>query len=82
MDKKMSVLVSAVCLLLGVIIGFFAAPVKKGIYCGNYNAMISADSRKGKTVLARMKSDYKEEKGAARLRGSLFGLFLSFFLYK
>mgnify|MGYP000854366080 CR=1 FL=1 len=37
MDKKMSVLVSAVCLLLGVIIGFLAAPVKKGIYCGNYN---------------------------------------------
>ncbi len=37
MDKKMGFLLSAVCLLLGVVIGFMMAPIKKGIYCGNYS---------------------------------------------
>lgn len=33
-DKK---LVVSTALLLGIIIGFIFAPIKKGVYCGNHN---------------------------------------------
>lgn len=34
LDKK---LVVSTALLLGIIIGFIFAPIKKGVYCGNHN---------------------------------------------
>ena len=30
-------LLAAACLFAGVILGFLLAPIKKGIYCGNYS---------------------------------------------
>ena len=30
-------LLAAACLFAGVVLGFLFAPIKKGIYCGNYN---------------------------------------------
>jgi uncharacterized membrane-anchored protein YhcB (DUF1043 family) len=34
LDKK---LVVSTALLLGIIIGFIFAPIKRGVYCGNHN---------------------------------------------
>ncbi|MDF2886437.1 MAG: hypothetical protein K0R23_822 [Lacrimispora sp.] len=34
LDKK---LIVSTALLLGIIIGFVFAPIKKGVYCGNHN---------------------------------------------
>lgn len=37
MQKSTGILSAVVCFLAGIIVGFFIAPIKKGIYCGNYN---------------------------------------------
>ena len=37
MKKATCFLVSTIFLLLGIIIGFIIAPIKKGVYCGNNN---------------------------------------------
>lgn len=36
-DQHVKILVTAVSFLLGMVTGFLLAPIKKGIYCGNYN---------------------------------------------
>lgn len=35
MKKLTGCLLSIIFLLFGIILGFFVAPIKKGIYCGN-----------------------------------------------
>ena len=35
--KGEKLLLISTCLLFGMVLGFFLAPIKKGIYCGNYN---------------------------------------------
>ncbi len=37
MNKSFVCVLSAMFLLLGVVIGFLMAPIKKGVYCGNNN---------------------------------------------
>ena len=37
MTKKNTILVSLVCFLSGIVIGFFLAPAKGGVSCGNNN---------------------------------------------
>ena len=35
MNKKDTILLGAACFFSGMVAGFFIAPIKKGIYCGN-----------------------------------------------
>lgn len=40
MRKSTGILTALVCFLGGIILGFLIAPVKKGVYCGNYSGNI------------------------------------------
>ena len=42
-DNKEKVLLGLSCLFGGMVLGFLIAPIKKGIYCGNYNGNNSAN---------------------------------------
>lgn len=37
MEKSLRFWIGATFLFLGIIIGFLIAPIKNGIYCGNYS---------------------------------------------
>lgn len=41
MTKRESCLLAAVCLLLGIVVGFLISPVKSGICIGNSNNRIN-----------------------------------------
>lgn len=45
MDKHKNLLIASNCLFLGIVIGFFLAPIKNGISCGNNsgNTYLSPD---------------------------------------
>lgn len=42
MRKRESCLLAAVCLLLGIVVGFLISPVKSGICIGNSNNRINS----------------------------------------
>lgn len=45
MQKSTGILTALACFLGGIILGFLIAPVKKGIYCGNYNGNVCGNTQ-------------------------------------
>lgn len=43
MEKAIRILLASTFLFLGIIIGFLLSPVKKGVFCGNYNGNVYGD---------------------------------------
>lgn len=37
LKNKEKLLLPATCFLAGIVVGFLISPVKRGIFCGNYN---------------------------------------------
>lgn len=59
MKKATCFLISTIFLLLGIIIGFFIAPIKKGIYCGNNNGSNNSTYNKAKPYEIKKTDDGK-----------------------